>query len=292
MTLSTILKISRPRFWFYLAGPYLIGLAAAADSWGEAWSMPSLIWGLFWLLPANLLLYGVNDINDYATDRRNPKKKLYEQLVKPDQFADLKRAILIATLPFFPMLFVSGRLAVGILYLFLGLAYFYSAPPIRAKSIPFLDSVFNILYILPGLFGYVLAGGSELSPKAMVAAACWCLAMHAFSAVPDITVDRKAKIHTVGTTLGFYGTLVASMALFIISAELAKPYLGWVAVAAGDIYALSMIAAMFLGTESRVFRLYKLFPYLNILIGAAIVAVVADQSVGNGALERFWMIRL
>lgn len=292
LTLPTLLKISRPRFWIYLAGPYLIGLAAAADTPGDVMTLENLLWGMFWLFPANLFVYGINDIHDYATDRRNPKKERYEQLVTPSMFPDLRRYILLTTIPFFPLLFVSGRASVGTLYAFLALAYFYSAPPVRAKSKPFLDSLFNILYVLPGLFGYFLIGGGEPSLKAVAGAGTWCLAMHAFSAVPDISSDRRARLRTIGTTLGFYGTLTVSLVLFVISAELAKPYLGWVAVAAGDIYVLMIIAAMFRRSDDQVLRLYKAFPYLNMLIGALIVAVVADQSFGSGALERLRVIRL
>jgi hypothetical protein len=39
-------------------------------------------------------------------------------------------------------------------FLFFGI--FYSAPPIRAKEIPFLDSFFNILYVFPGIAAYLV----------------------------------------------------------------------------------------------------------------------------------------
>jgi 4-hydroxybenzoate polyprenyltransferase len=68
-----LISVSRPRFWFYLAGTYLVGVVYAIDNFnfGQGWFWLSLI---YFLLPANLILYGVNDLSDREIDLVNPKK--------------------------------------------------------------------------------------------------------------------------------------------------------------------------------------------------------------------------
>jgi 4-hydroxybenzoate polyprenyltransferase len=79
---------------------------------------------------------------------------------------------------------------------FVGLLFFghqYSATPIRAKARPFWDSAFNVLYVFPVLIGWGLSDTHASFPWLLfVAGTCWCMAMHAFSAVPDIEADQKA----------------------------------------------------------------------------------------------------
>ena len=75
MKLSYLLKISRPRFWIYLLGPYLIGIIAATDTVDILYTIPFWIGFLYFLFPANLLIYGANDISDYQTDQHNQKKQ-------------------------------------------------------------------------------------------------------------------------------------------------------------------------------------------------------------------------
>src|SRR6476469_7169740 len=94
------LRVSRPRFWVYIFGPYLIGVAAAAAGRGDFLRADVLIFSLYFLFPANLLIYVFNDIFDYDTDRLNPKKEGYEELVRPSKRGGLIAAILLLNLPF------------------------------------------------------------------------------------------------------------------------------------------------------------------------------------------------
>ena len=77
MKLKRILKISRPRFWIYELGPYIVGVVAAAQSDHFVWLFPAvIIFFIFFAYPANIYIYGINDIYDYETDKLNPKKVL------------------------------------------------------------------------------------------------------------------------------------------------------------------------------------------------------------------------
>lgn len=274
LALKRLVRISRPRFWIYLFGPYLIGIAAAfaaglplavlLSNW-RVW-----VFGLFFLFPANLLVYGVNDIFDYETDKDNPKKQGYEALVLPVEHAGMWRAIGIATLPFLLCLFgttISMQLAMaGFLFFSIG----YSAPPIRAKAKPFLDTVFNALYVFPGLVStFLLQGGTSFPWASFIAASFWCMAMHAYSAVPDIWADRMAKVQTIATTLGRQRTLWLCLALYAAAGIIAsQTKLGVVGSILGVIYVGLMVASLLTKDAEGLLIWYRRFPFINAMCGA------------------------
>ena len=69
-----IIKLSRPRFWLYLAGPYLVGMAYSAQTAKQFYSFDFLYPLFYFLIPANMFLYGINDLFDKDTDKLNAKK--------------------------------------------------------------------------------------------------------------------------------------------------------------------------------------------------------------------------
>ena len=262
-----LIKISRPRFWVYITGPFLIGVVAAVPI--QSWPLIILL-GVYFTFPANLLIYGINDIFDYETDKHNPKKISYETLVKPKEQKKLWRWIAITNAPFLlllPLLGNNGRWAVAG-FLFFGI--FYSMPPIRAKVRPLLDSIFNVLYIFPGIVGYAVVSKTLPSLYLCLAAAFWCMAMHAYSAVPDIEADRKAKIDTIATKLGKTGTLLFCLACYGLAAGLTISVLGQFSIAAGLLYGFMMIITVRARNANSVMQLYSLFPYINMGVGMAL----------------------
>jgi len=70
-----LLKLSRPRFWLYLAGPVAVGVVYASASTADLFTPTTLTLFAYFLLPANVLLYGVNDVFDADVDEKNPKKE-------------------------------------------------------------------------------------------------------------------------------------------------------------------------------------------------------------------------
>lgn len=268
--LGQYLRISRPRFWLYLLGPFMIG-AIAADTTNFFW--PALaVFAFYFTFPANILIYGVNDIFDYETDKHNAKKKGYEALVTPSKRWRIANVIILWNLPFcvvwladeMPM---QAKLAL-LGFLFFGI--FYSAWPIRAKIRPVFDSLFNVLYIFPGLFAYGLLEYRFPPWQIIVAASLWCAAMHAYSAIPDIKADTKAGIHTIATFLRPLGTLVFCMLCFVGAAALTYPWLKLFGIGAGMLYLLIMLITFVRAQPSQVFALYKLFPLINVLVGTGL----------------------
>jgi 4-hydroxybenzoate polyprenyltransferase len=270
-----LLKVSRPRFWLYLFGPYIVGLAAGASLRTDLVTVNNLIFGIYFLFPANLLIYGVNDIFDFETDKLNPKKQDYEALVRPERHKLLVIAILILNLPFIAAAAFLDLTTFLLMLGFLFFSVFYSAPPIRAKAKPLLDSMFNVLYIFPGLFGYALTSGEIPPPSIIAASALWTMAMHAYSAVPDIEADREAGVPTIAVFLGGRLTLLICLILYIASAVLSYPYLGIVSVLLGCIYAAMILISWFYSDRTGIFGVYKYFPLLNAASGFILFWFVA-----------------
>ena len=270
-----IVRISRPRFWLYLFGPYLVGLAAAPTSTSDFVRVDSILFGLYFLLPANLLVYGINDIFDFETDRLNPKKTEYEMLVRPEHHRTLAFWSLALNLPFLILAFWIAFPALISLAVFLVLSVLYSAPPVRAKTLPVVDSIFNVLYVLPGAFAYQMLTGT-FPPVAIIAAGgLWTAAMHAYSAIPDIEADRTASVETIATVLGKTATLIFCLAAFFGAAVLAFPYLGLLAIALCLIFATLIVLSLFSKSNERLFALYRYFPIVNALSGLVLFWFVA-----------------
>lgn len=277
--LSFLLKVSRPRFWVYVFGPYIVGLAAGASSRGDLLYLSILAYAIYFLLPANLLIYGVNDIFDYETDKLNPKKADYETLVTPERRVGLVNAILATNLLFIVGAFFLTSTALFSLLAFVLFSVFYSAPPIRAKALPIIDSMFNVLYVFPGIFGYVLISGNFPPYLSVLAAFLWTMAMHAFSAVPDIAADTEAGVETVATFLGPTRTLIFCAVCYLLAALFAFPFLGVFAGLLGMIYLGMMGVALLAPDAAGIFRIYRYFPIVNTAAGFFLFWYAAVQNL-------------
>jgi 4-hydroxybenzoate polyprenyltransferase len=274
-----VLHISRPRFWAYEAGTFAIGamLALRQLEYPLLQITPITILFLFYFIfPANLLIYGVNDIFDYETDSLNPKKVKYEALVLPQEHQLLFQWIALTNLPFLlPLIFIPFE-AILAFAVFLFCAIFYSAWPIRAKVRPVLDTMFSAgHYVATGVFGYYLAGGESVNWLVVIAGMFWCMAMHAYSAVPDIDADTKSGIDTVATLLGEKPTLFLCMILFSLAAALTWHHMGALSPMLGIVYAVLVIVSIFAKTPDKLFRYYKYFPILNLAVGFMIFLTLA-----------------
>lgn len=283
MTFRELLLVSRPRFWLYEAGTFAVGAVAAFAGGSGEWS-PVLLtaWFLYFLVPANFLIYGVNDVFDYETDSRNPKKRGYESLLPR---AEHRRVLVLAalgTLPFLPLLAVAPRAALLPFFIFLFCAVFYSAPPLRAKARPLLDSAFSAgHYVATGWFAYALSGGELHGGLALAAGMAWAMAMHAYSAVPDVAADGESGVSTVATWLGARWTIVLCAILYAAAAALAFGALGWWAVLLLVPYVSLMVSSYFVaGDEPALMTRYRIFPYLNAAAGAVIWWVLAASYLG------------
>lgn len=267
LSFRRLLRISRPRFWLYVLGPYLLGCVATIGTQTARIDWMLIAFAFFFTFPANLLIYGVNDMFDYETDKDNQKKQGYEALVNPAEHGSLRHAILLFTIPFAILLIETSFFVQLAMLGFLFLSYFYSAKPIRAKARPFVDSLFNILYVFPALFGFLLAGGTYISWKYIIAGCLWCMAMHAYSAVPDIAADHANGIETIATRLGAVWTLILCALLYACAGIVATiAGFGLIAVLLAVGYVALMVISLYI-PASKLHLLYRHFPTVNVLAG-------------------------
>ena len=273
------LKASRPRFWIYTLGPILLVLATIGNFRLNNLSLPFSVLALilYFSYPANLLIYGVNDIADRDTDALNSKKGSYEHLLKSSEIKSLLLTIIFSTLPFLFLAFSLPINATISLFLFLFFAIFYSAKPIRAKAIPFIDSIFNILYVFPAISVYYAMGGKDLNYNILIASTLWVMAMHSYSAVPDIKSDKLAGLQTTATVLGKNITLLWCTFLYFASAILASTLLGPILYILFIPYGYLMFLSFKTKNEEDLFSLYKYFPYLNTILGMILFVYIYLQ---------------
>lgn len=273
MTFREVLRISRPRFWLYEAATFgLVGTVAALQGLSFFSDWRYWVFALYFLIPANILIYGINDIFDYETDKLNPKKGdgAYEALVPPERQRSLWIWILATNIPFFFFVPLYTPLILSF-FAFIFFASFYSAAPIRAKAKPLIDSLFSAgHYVATGVFGYYLAGGTDFPLVGVIAGMCWAVAMHAYSAVPDIKADFQAGLHTIAIMIGAKRTIYLCWFLYILAAYLVRNIIPIASIIGAVTFSYFMYRSTRASTDEALFKLYTYFPLINTLIGAAV----------------------
>jgi 4-hydroxybenzoate polyprenyltransferase len=267
LKLSYWIKLSRPRFWLYVLGPYLIGLAAAIENVDQWWRFDVWLWFVFFMLPANVFLYGINDLFDADTDNLNPQKKGKQEVVVRDSFRSRLAWVLLTIVGVTMLGALMSLPALSFWYLagFLALGAAYSAPPFRFKSRPFIDFMSNILYVLPAGVGWSMVTHTPLPWLPLIAGGAWCGAMHLFSAIPDIKADKQAKLTTTAVILGKQKSLLLCSVLWLGAALGAMHVLGAIGLFA-MVYVF--VPLLLLGKPiSAIRRVYWYFPVLNGLFG-------------------------
>ena len=260
--LRYLLVLSRPRFWLYLAGPVAVGVTYGITDVSGLFTPTTIGLAAYFLVPANVFLYGVNDAFDADVDEANPKKEGREARWRGDRLVSL--AVVASGALGLAAFAIAPRVAWPYLAGFLVLGAGYSAPPVRFKTTPFLDSASNGLYVLPGAAAYAAVAGVHPPLAALAGAWLWAMGMHTFSAIPDIEPDRAAGIRTTATVLGEERTYAYCAACWVAAA---------VAFAAVDLRlgALLAVYPLFVAWVARssiaVDRAYWWFPALNTAVG-------------------------
>ena len=257
-----LVHISRPVLWINTIGSGFVAVWLTGSLF-DLRALPVLLW---LTLPFNLLIYGVNDIYDQDTDAANPRKGSIEGArIRQSEVRLIAWAVAIVNVPFLVFFLVTlPPLANAAILLYVGVFVFYSAPPLRFKARPFLDSLSNAAYALP-LVIVPLALGVTPVWAAAIGLMAWSVAKHAFDAVQDIVEDRDAGIETTAVRLGARGTALWSGAWWIVSTVL-------FAVVSLPVAAVNLLIAGILvvrllrhptpETGHRLYRLSVAFPYI------------------------------
>ncbi|NND93486.1 MAG: prenyltransferase [Flavobacteriales bacterium] len=278
--LQDVILISRPRFWMYVLGTFLVGMIAGGNPFlfSSTTVFTLLILALLFTFPANLFIYGVNDIYDYDTDVHNVKKEDYEGIVHPYQHKRLSLIIAISLIPFIPFILEWNAHLLWALAVFFFTGYFYSALPLRAKVRPPLDILFSsIIYTSPALVGYFATGHTSVEWFAVIGGLLWSFGMQTYSAVPDIEADRKACINTLATVLGQNRSLVFCLLAYMAAGIIGFFYIGPFSLLLGGVYSTIVILSIF--RESEIFKFYKYFPLINVFTGAALFFYIFFETI-------------
>lgn len=280
--IQKIIQTSRPRFWIYVLWPILLTISAYL--WASSQFLPqdiivTCVFLLFVSIPANLFIYWVNDIADTDTDVFNEKKTWYEQSFNPTHDASLLRILLIFQIPyilFFVYIFSDDILWLMSILLFYFTAFYYSYPPIRAKAHPFIDWIFNILYILPAIWLYIYYFSTL--PNLYLVLAWWlrCMAMHAYSAIPDIKPDKKAWLCTTSVFLWKEKSARYCALLYMVSWVLWGLFFHRICFVLGFIYAIYVVVSVY---SHRVFENYKLFPIINTAVWFILFRLILFEKI-------------
>lgn len=274
--LRRLVLISRPVLWINTIGSGLVAVWLTGTLF-DLRALPLILW---LTLPFNLLIYGVNDIYDQDTDAANPRKGSIEGArIRPSEVRRIAWGVASLNLPFLVyFLLVLPPSANAVILLYAGVFVFYSAPPLRFKARPFLDSLSNAAYALPLVIVPAALGVAPMWPAALGLMA-WSVAKHAFDAVQDIAEDRDAGITTTAVRLGSRGTALWSGAWWIVSVALFAVVS--VPVAALDLVIAGILVVSLLrdptpATGHRLYRLSVAFPYIagtlaGVLLMVAIV---------------------
>lgn len=281
-----VLAASRPFSWINTAYPFAAGYLMAT---GGRLDAAFWIGTLFFLIPYNLLMYGINDVFDYESDLANPRKGGIEGAAA-DRAAH--RRILIAStatpVPFVLALLALGSVAAGlVLALVVFLVVAYSAPVLRFKERPVLDSATSAMHFVgPLLYALVLVDaplGARTTWPVLVAFVLWGMSSHAFGAVQDVRADRAGGIGSVATVLGAHRTVVAATVGYLAAAAVlvVLPWPGWLAAVLPVPYAVSTARFWRVTDEDceRANAGWRTFLWLNLVVGFAVTMLLIAMAL-------------
>ena len=203
-----LLTASRPVSWINTAYPFA---AAYLLTTGRV-DVALVVGTVFFLVPYNLAMYGINDVFDYESDLANPRKGGLEGAILPGDSHRLTLLVaVIVCIPFVVALVALGSPASwAVLAVSLFAVAAYSVPGMRFKERPFLDSVTSSThFVSPAIYGLVLAG-AQFTPQLFAVVGAfflWGIASHAFGAVQDVLPDRAGNIHSIATVMGAHWTV-------------------------------------------------------------------------------------
>jgi lycopene cyclase domain-containing protein len=282
-----LLLSSRPVSWINTALPFAGGaLAAGAGEAVGAWFLPLVIW---WGVAYNLYLYGINDLYDLATDRKNPRKGGAEGALLQNSDLPTLRLLLIFAASTGALFLLTGTDAVPI-WCLLGVAFAtaYSAPWFfRARAVPILDAVISAThFVIPAVAGLALGGELQQAWIAPLAAFFfWNMGSHVVGALQDVDADRRSRIATVGTLFGVRGGGLFAIALYAVAGLLllvqGEPLqrIGALLPLASILSLLPLVAGR--PTHEAARAAWRRFMLLNLFLGAGAAMLIIRSLVGG-----------
>lgn len=274
---KVLFMTSRPLSWVNTAYPFAAGYVVM----GGAIDARLIIGMLFFLIPYNLLMYGINDVCDYESDMRNPRKGGVEGAVTPRKYHRLiVWSAVLSCLPFvLTLVFLGNWQSALVLAAVLFFVVAYSAKGLRFKEVPLLDSVTSSLHFVgPLLYAYSLVGTTQAGWLVAVAFFCWGMASQAFGAVQDIVPDREAKIRSIATVFGARSTIWLAILLYAAAVGLVAclGVAAWPVASAGSLYIINLLPFVRIRDErsAEARAGWRRFLWLNYVAGAVVTVTL------------------
>ena len=279
--IKKLLLISRPISWPNTAYPF----AAAYLATGGTLDLLCIIASFYFLIPYNLLMYGVNDVFDYESDIRNPRKGGIEGAMEQKSFHPvILWSALLTNVPFIVYLLIVGSFAASItLVVILFFVIAYSLAGLRFKELPVLDSITSSIHFVgPMAYAMVLTGFSMSYTPYIIAFFLWGMASHAFGAVQDIIPDREGKLASVATVLGARHTTRFVFILYLLASGImiTQGWYGIVVGLTGLIYAINVLPYLNITDKSSpsTNKAWRRFIWLNLLTGFVVtITLITNQ---------------
>lgn len=275
--LKKLFVISRPISWPNTAYPF----AAAYLVTGGSFDYTFWIATIFFLIPYNLLMYGINDVFDYESDIRNPRKGGMEGAVEQKTFHPvIIWSSILSTVPFvIYLLFIGNLLTNSILVALVFFVLAYSMAGLRFKEIPVLDSITSSIHFVgPMIYAMALTGFQPHYVPYIVAFFLWGLASHAFGAVQDIIPDRKGGLSSIATVFGARITSRFVILLYLASSiiVIAQGWPAWIVGIAGLIYIANTLPYWNVTDKSSgsANKAWRRFIWLNLFTGFVVTIVL------------------
>ncbi|KRF33325.1 prenyltransferase [Yonghaparkia sp. Soil809] len=285
-TIGQLLVSSRPLSWINTAFPFGAAYLITAGRLDLAFWVGTI----FFLIPYNLAMYGINDVFDYESDLRNPRKGGVEgALLDPRIHRTTLVAAGLSCLPFLVVLIaLGGPLSWFVLAISMFAVVAYSAKGLRFKEKPFLDSLTSSThFVSPAVYGLVLAGATFTPQLWLILAAffLWGIASHAFGAVQDVIADREGGISSIATVIGARATVRFAVASYVLAGLLllGTDWPGPLAALAAVPYAVSTAQWWNVRDEDAesANRGWKRFLWLNFLAGALVTILLIVWVLGR-----------
>lgn len=285
-TLGQLLVSSRPLSWINTAFPFAAAYLLTTGRIDAAF----IIGTIYFLIPYNLAMYGINDVFDYESDLRNPRKGGVEgALLDPSIHRTTLWAAVITNVPFLIALVALGS---HLSWIVLAVSVFavvaYSAKGLRFKEKPVLDSITSSThFVSPAVYGLVLAG-AVFTPALwliLISFFLWGMASHAFGAVQDVIADREGGLASIATVFGARATTRLAVAAYALAGLLllGTEWPGPLALLAAVPYVV-IVAQFWMITDETAEtanRGWKRFLLLNFIAGAIVTMLMIYWAINR-----------
>lgn len=222
------MRTSRPLLWFTHFTLFIYG--GLQSNIFHLNSFQFILGLLIFSLPFSLFIYAINDYYDLKTDLLNPRKgAIFGEKHGVLAIKDLKIWGLIGLLVSLILAIFLGTPVLVIFIMLSFVLYFYSALPLRFKSIPILDTLTGggLYCYLIALLGYFTFAKDQaqildIFKPQFFFFALFGLAGHLMGAVVDVAPDRKSNVRTSAVFFGINKTVTFCIISFLVCLYLAR----------------------------------------------------------------------